>query len=742
MIQKFNVEGMSCSACSSSVERAVSKLDGVTKADVNLLGKMMNAEYDENVVSSLEIIRAIEQAGFSAFVEGEKRSEVPVIQEKYTPVKTRLIVSFSFLAVLMYIAMGHMFNAPLPKFISGVENSVSFAFIQFILSLPIIYVNRKFYFVGFKALVKRSPNMDSLVAVGSVSALVYGVFAIFMISYGVGNGDLELAHKYAMNLYFESATMILTLVTLGKFFEERSKKKTNSAITKLINLSPTVAIVLRNGTEKEIMVEDIVVGDIVLVKPGTKFPVDGVVLEGTSSVDESALSGESMPVTKNVGDNVMTASVNINGFLKINAQKIGKDTTLAKIIALVESASATKAPIAKLADKVSGIFVPIVMSISIVSLIVWLLMGYSFEFALSIAISVLVISCPCALGLATPVAIMVATGRSASEGILVKSADALEQLHKVDTVVFDKTGTITKGRPQLTDVHSCEEDFIPMLYSIESKSEHPLSVAICEYAKEKGYELTKVDDFKAVLGLGLEAKLNGKRYIAGNAKFMTDSKIKIDMLNDKVNTLSSEGKTVIFFADETKLLGIVAVSDVVKESSFEAIRKLHSMGKEVIMLTGDNKLTAEAIGKTIGIDKVVSQVMPQDKEKVVKELQSDGKVVVMVGDGINDSPALVSADIGIAIGNGTDIAIESADIVLMKNDINDVAKAIELSDKTIKNIKQNLFWAFFYNALGIPLAAGVFFIPFGIVLSPMIGSAAMSFSSVFVVTNALRLYKK
>ena len=742
MIQKFNVEGMSCSACSSSVERAVSKLDGVTKADVNLLGKMMNAEYDENVVSSLEIIRAIEQAGFSAFVEGEKRSEVPVIQEKYTPVKTRLIVSFSFLAVLMYIAMGHMFNAPLPKFISGVENSVSFAFIQFILSLPIIYVNRKFYFVGFKALIKRSPNMDSLVAVGSVSALVYGVFAIFMISYGVGNNDLELAHKYAMNLYFESATMILTLVTLGKFFEERSKKKTNSAITKLINLSPTVAIVLRNGTEKEIMVEDIVVGDIVLVKPGTKFPVDGVVLEGTSSVDESALSGESMPVTKNVGDNVMTASVNINGFLKINAQKIGKDTTLAKIIALVESASATKAPIAKLADKVSGIFVPIVMSISIVSLIVWLLMGYSFEFALSIAISVLVISCPCALGLATPVAIMVATGRSASEGILVKSADALEQLHKVDTVVFDKTGTITKGRPQVTDVHSIDADFIATLYSIESKSEHPLSVAICEYAKEKGYEPSQVDDFKAVLGLGLEAKINGKRYIAGNAKFMTDSKIKIDMLNDKVNTLSSEGKTVIFFADETKLLGIVAVSDVVKESSFEAIRKLHSMGKEVIMLTGDNKLTAEAIGKTIGIDKVVSQVMPQDKEKVVKELQSDGKVVVMVGDGINDSPALVSADIGIAIGNGTDIAIESADIVLMKNDINDVAKAIELSDKTIKNIKQNLFWAFFYNALGIPLAAGVFFIPFGIVLSPMIGSAAMSFSSVFVVTNALRLYKK
>ena len=742
MIQKFNVEGMSCSACSSSVERAVSKLDGVTKADVNLLGKMMNAEYDENVVSSLEIIRAIEQAGFSAFVEGEKRSEVPVIQEKYTPVKTRLIVSFSFLAVLMYIAMGHMFNAPLPKFISGVENSVSFAFIQFILSLPIIYVNRKFYFVGFKALVKRSPNMDSLVAVGSVSALVYGVFAIFMISYGVGNGDLELAHKYAMNLYFESATMILTLVTLGKFFEERSKKKTNSAITKLINLSPTVAIVLRNGTEKEIMVEDIVVGDIVLVKPGTKFPVDGVVLEGTSSVDESALSGESMPVTKNVGDNVMTASVNINGFLKINAQKIGKDTTLAKIIALVESASATKAPIAKLADKVSGIFVPIVMSISIVSLIVWLLMGYSFEFALSIAISVLVISCPCALGLATPVAIMVATGRSASEGILVKSADALEQLHKVDTVVFDKTGTITKGRPQVTDVHSIDADFIATLYSIESKSEHPLSVAICEYAKEKGYEPSQVDDFKAVLGLGLEAKINGKQYTAGNAKFMTDSSIKIDMLSDKVNTLSSEGKTVIFFADETKLLGIVAVSDVVKESSFEAIRKLHSMGKEVIMLTGDNKLTAEAIGKTIGIDKVVSQVMPQDKEKVVKELQSDGKVVVMVGDGINDSPALVSADIGIAIGNGTDIAIESADIVLMKNDINDVAKAIELSDKTIKNIKQNLFWAFFYNALGIPLAAGVFFIPFGIVLSPMIGSAAMSFSSVFVVTNALRLYKK
>ena len=749
MRAKFNVEGMMCAACSAAVERAVSKLDGVESAQVNLLAKLLTAEFDESKTDINAIVSAVKKAGFTAeYIEEkpvakpeDKPQKVKATAEEFTPVKTRLAISVPLLAVLMYVTMGHMVGLPLPNFLHGTQNAVSFAFLQFILTLPIIYVNRKFFFGGFSAIKRKAPNMDTLVAVGSGAALVYGVMSIFMIGYGLGNNRIDIAEKYVSNLYFESAATILTLVTVGKFLEERSKNKTNRAVEKLIDLSPETANVLRNGKEVTVNTDEIIVGDILIIRPGEKIPVDGVVTEGSSDVDQSALTGESMPIAKNIGDTVMSASVNLEGAFYMKATKVGKDTTLARIIDLVENAGASKAPAARLADKIAGVFVPVVMCISVLTFISWMIAGQSLEFSLSCAICVLVISCPCALGLATPVAITVSAGKCASQGILVKSAAALETLGKADTFVLDKTGTVTTGKPAVTDiiVYSVDKNELSMLAaSLESTSEHPIAKAICE--NYKGIAV-KASNFTYTSGIGVSADVNGKKIIGGNSAMMKVNRVDISRALDDAEKLASQGKTPVFFACDYELCGIIAVADEIKHTSIQAIKSLKARGAEVVLLTGDNKNTAEAIGNTAGVSYTVSDVMPAEKSEFVKQLQEQGKTVVMVGDGINDSPALTQADVGIAIGNGTDIAIESADIVLMKSDLNDVVKANAFSRKTLKNIRQNLFWAFFYNVIGIPVAAGVLFPFFGITLSPMIGAAAMSLSSVFVVTNALRLYR-
>lgn len=753
MKNKFTVEGMMCAACSAAVERAVGKLEGVESAQVNLLAKLLTVEYDESSVTPESICAAVKKAGFSAVLQEEPKPvennndekpnppSLPKPEDKFTPVKIRLAVSVPLLVILMYITMGHMVGLPLPDFLHGVNNGVQFAFLQFLLTLPVVYVNRKFFFNGFRSLLHKAPNMDTLVAVGSGAALIYGIASIFMIGYGLGNGKIDIAEKYVSNLYFESASMILTLVTVGKFLEERSKSKTNSAVAKLIDLSPKTATVIRNGKETTVNAEEIVVGDLILIRPGEKIPVDGTITEGASSVDQSALTGESMPVEKSKGDSVMSASLNLEGSFTMKASKVGKDTTLAQIIRLVEDAGATKAPVARLADKIAGVFVPVVMSISLVTFIAWLIAGQSIEFALSCAICVLVISCPCALGLATPVAITVSAGRCASNGILIKSAEALEGLCKADKVILDKTGTVTTGKPAVTDIVATdmEEDELLMLAaSLENKSEHLLAKAICE--KYKG-ELVKADNFTYVPGKGVSATVAGKKALGGNATLMAENGVDVSAFSQQVSALSQQGKTVMYFAQDGKAIGIIAVADEIKPTSTEAVKTLIQSGKEVILLTGDNRSTAEVIGRQLGVTKVVAQVLPAQKAEHVEAEQKKGRKVIMVGDGINDSPALAKADIGIAVGGGTDIAIDSADVVLMKNDLNDVVKAITFSHKTLRNIKQNLFWAFFYNIIGIPVAAGVLFLPFGITLSPMIGAAAMSLSSLFVVTNALRLYK-
>ncbi len=752
MKMKFDVEGMMCAACSAAVERSVSKLEGVESAQVNLLAKLLTAEFDESKTNSQAIIAAVKKAGFQAVVHEEElpvstqtvkeeTKTATVKEEKFTPVKIRLAVSIPLLAVLMYVTMGHMVGLPLPHFFHGVQNGVQFAFLQFLLTLPIIYVNRKFFFGGFKALKNKAPNMDTLVAVGAGAALIYGIASIFMIGYGLGNGRNDIAAKYVSNLYFESAAMILTLVTVGKFLEERSKGKTNTAVEKLIDLSPKTATVIRIGKEITVKAEEIRVGDTVVIRPGEKIPVDGILTEGNSSIDESALTGESMPVSKKVGDSVMSASVNLEGAFNMKATKVGRDTTLAQIIELVENAGATKAPVARLADKIAGVFVPIVMTISAVTFIAWMIAGQSLEFALSCAICVLVISCPCALGLATPVAITVATGKCASNGILIKSAEALEALGKTDVFVLDKTGTVTTGKPAVTDIitYGIEKDRLLMLAaSAESKSEHLLAKAICE--KHSG-STVKSDNFTYISGKGVSADIDGQRVVCGNSSLMAESKIDVSAADKDYYMLAKQGKTPVYIATDGKLAGIIAIADEIKPTSIEAVKALKKHGAEVILLTGDNEKTAQAIGSRLGVSKTVAQVLPAQKAEHVKNLQQQGKRVVMVGDGINDSPALTQADVGIAIGGGTDIAIESADIVLMKSDLSDVVKANTFSRKTLRNIKQNLFWAFFYNVIGIPVAAGILVIPFGITLSPMIGAAAMSLSSVFVVTNALRLYK-
>ena len=750
MKQKFDVTGMSCSACSAHVEKAVSRVPGVDQVQVNLLQNSMVVEYEDEATDAAAIIHAVEDAGYGASVkdahEPTKKAENDLQKrtaEEAKKMKHRLGWSIVFLIVLMYISMGHMLGWPLPGILLGHENMMIFALTQLFLTLPIMYLNRKYYENGFKSLFHGAPNMDTLVAMGSTAAFVYSVSRLYVMGYAMGRGETDMAHMAAMNLYFESAAMILTLVTIGKYMESRSKNRTSDAITKLVDLAPKTALVVRNGRETEVPADQVQVGETVIVKPGQGIPVDGVILEGTGTVDESAITGESIPVEKKVGDRVTGATVNRAGYFQMKADRIGEDTTLSQIIRLVEEAGGSKAPIAKLADKVSGIFVPVVITIAVITIIVWLLSGATFSFALASGIAVLVISCPCALGLATPTAIMVGTGRGAEQGILIKSGESLETAHLVDTVVLDKTGIITEGHPAVAAVRTApgvtEAELLGLAASLEKASEHPLAEAIVRYAEEAGVEVSQATEFAAEAGQGVLGMVSGRKVLAGNQKMMDAQKVTLDGMDAEAGKLSEEGRTVLYIAADQKLLGMIAVADPVKKTSAEAIREMEQMGLDVVMLTGDHEKTARAIQKQLGISRVIAQVLPQDKEREVRRLQEEGHKVAMVGDGINDAPALARADVGIAIGAGTDVAIESADIVLMKSDLLDAVTAVQLSRAVIRNIKENLFWAFCYNAIGIPLAAGVFYPLLNWQLSPMFGSAAMSFSSVFVVCNALRL---
>ncbi|MFX4209083.1 heavy metal translocating P-type ATPase [Aliarcobacter butzleri] len=747
--QKFDIKGMTCSACSTAVDRNVKKLEGINEVNVNLLNNSMIVKYDENVLNNETIIKKVQDAGYEAFlVENGKKTQKNSTEENLGKIETnelknRLIISFIFAIPLFYISMGHMLNWYLPHLFHGYSNAIIFAFTQFLLALPIVFINIKYYKVGFKTLYKGSPNMDSLIAIGTSAAMIYGVFSIYKIGYGLGNNDIDMVIQYSHDLYFESAAIVLTLITLGKFLEARAKENTSEAINKLINLTPKTALVLRNNQEIEIPIDELVLKDIVIVKPGNIVPTDGIIIFGNSSIDESMLTGESLPVSKKVGDKVIGASINKSGSFKFEVTKLGEDTVLSQIIKLIEEASSSKAPISKLADRISAIFVPTVIVISILATVTWLFLGYSFEFALSIGIAILVISCPCALGLATPTAIMVGTGKGAQNGILIKSAESLEIAHTINTVVIDKTGTITEGKTQVTDIFTNEkitqDKLLQLCATIEKNSEHPLADAILKKTQEKEIELLNATDFEALNGLGIKAKVEDRVFYIGNKKLLDSKNISLDLFYEKSEKLANEAKTPIFIADESEVLGLIAISDVVKPTSKDAILEFEKMGLEVIMLTGDNYKTANAIAKQININNVIAEVLPQDKEKEIQKLQSLGKKVAMIGDGINDAPALVRADVGIAIGAGTDIAIESANIVLVKSDLLDAVKAIQLSNAVIKNIKQNLFWAFFYNIIGIPLAAGVFYTVLGWKLSPMFAGAAMSLSSVTVVLNALRL---
>lgn len=744
MKQEYDITGMTCSACAVHIEKSVSRIPGVGEIKVNLLNNTLTIEGEAPLDDSV-IVKAVDSAGYGAKPKNRAVEQKPaqMINTELKDMGKRLLLSTIFSLPLIYVSMGPMLNLPLFSFLKGAANAGTLALTQFILALIVCYINRQIFISGFKTLFKGSPTMDSLIAIGSSAAVVYGVYALYKITIGLSYGDLEVAHHFAMDLYFESAAMILTLVLFGKYLETRAKGRTSEAVSKLMDLSPEVATVIRGGEEIQIPVEEVVVGDSVVVRPGGRFPVDGVVISGFSAVDESALTGESLPVDKGEGDSVMSASVNTTGRLVYRAERVGEDTTLAQIITLVEEASASKAPISKLADRVSGVFVPIVIAIAALTMVVWLIAGQPLESALAFGIAVLVISCPCALGLATPTAIMVGTGKGAQSGILIRSAEALEAVQGATTVVLDKTGTVTEGRPKVTDIITDGEltpqEFIQLAASLESGSEHPLAHALLERAKEMEVPLLEVSNFNAVVGKGLKGEINGALLLGGNEAFMREEGVATDHLSQKGEALANGGKTPLYFARNGELLGIVAVADTVKESSLTAIRKLQRMGLEVVMLTGDNSRTAEAIAKEVGISKVFAEVLPDGKEAAIRELQEEGAKVVMVGDGINDAPALVRADVGMAIGAGTDIAIEAADIILMRNDLNSVSTAIKLSKATLTTIKQNLFWALFYNSLGIPLAAGVFFTAFGWRLNPMFAALAMSFSSIFVVTNALRL---
>lgn len=765
--ERYDITGMTCSACSSRVEKCVEKLNGVQDVSVNLLTNSMQIVYDTEQLNSDKIIETVEKAGYGAIQKDEnaghtaKNSGEDQFSKKHggkgistaeletRKMKKRLLWSLLFLIPMMYVSMHGMlhmmFGLPIPQFISrifeGNENAVTFAFTQLLLLLPIMYLNQHFFKNGFRNLFHGAPNMDTLIAVGAGAAFLYGIVAIYRIGYGLGHGDMALVTQYSQDLYFESAGMIVTLITFGKFLESKSKGKTSAAIEKLMNLAPKQVLVERDGTEQLIDAESLQIGDVMLIRPGESAAADGVILEGNTSMDESAITGESIPVEKQTGDRVVSATMNKTGFIKVKAEKVGADTTISKIIRLVEEASASKAPIAKMADKIAGIFVPTVMVIALAAIIGWLIAGATFEFALSIGIAILVISCPCALGLATPVAIMVGTGKGAENGILIKSGEALETAHNIDTVVMDKTGTITEGKPKVTDILTfglSEQELLQIAAGMEKGSEHPLAEAIVNYAEEHHVDPVKVTDFKAVFGKGITARKDGILYFAGNEKYMRELGIMKDS-SSQANQYAWEGKTPLLFATEKEIIGIIAVADVEKPTSKHAIAAFEKMGIHVVMLTGDNQRTAQAIQKRLHITEVIAEVMPEDKERHIAALQEQGHRVAMVGDGINDAPALARADLGIAIGAGTDIAMESADAVLMRNDLLDAVSAIRLSKAVIKNIKENLFWAFFYNTIGIPLAAGILYPAFGIKLSPMFGAAAMSLSSVCVVTNALRL---
>lgn len=769
MKERFDVTGMSCSACSSHVEKSVGKLTGVENVSVNLLTNSMQVEFDENKLDTAGIIKAVEDAGYGAAVKDEhaksgaktsgqsdsqENSGLSAVEQNVKNMKKRLIVSLIFWIPLMYVSMGHMIyqwlNIPMPpftmNFLHGNENAITYAFTQFLLLLPILIANQKYFKNGFKTLWHRSPNMDSLIAIGAGAAILYGIFAIYRIGYAMGHGDMMVVHQYAHDLYFESAGTILTLITIGKYLETKSKGKTSEAITKLLNLAPKTVTVVRDGVEQVVDAAEVEKGEIFLVKPGESVAVDGIVLEGKSSFDESAITGESIPVPKQEGDAIVSASMNKSGLIRAKATKVGEDTTIAQIIRLVEEASSSKAPIAKMADKIAGVFVPAVITIALITGVIWLISGATFEFAMSTAIAVLVISCPCALGLATPVAIMVGTGKGAENGILIKSGDALETAHQIDTVVLDKTGTITQGKPVVTDIicaagkSAAKTQLLQIAGSLEKGSEHPLAEAIVNYCVTNNISLEKVTDFNALFGKGIEGTVSGTHYYAGNEKMMEEKGISLSTeQKNQIQALAKQGRTPLLFAEENQFLGIVAVADVVKPTSKEAVQKFRDYGIHVIMLTGDNEVTAQAIKEQVGIDEVIAGVLPTQKEEKISALKQAGHKVAMIGDGVNDAPALASADVGIAIGAGTDVAIESADIVLMKNDLLDAVGAVKLSKAVIRNIKENLFWAFFYNSIGIPLAAGVLYPLFQIKLNPMFGAAAMSLSSVCVVSNALRL---
>ena len=732
----FKVEGMSCSACANRVERITKKIDGVESANVNFATEKLTVRVDAEKVRYSDIKLAVDKAGFKLIKEEDQIKEVSKKKDESKILLNRFIFSLIFTVPLLIISMGHMVGMPLPSIIDPMKNPLNFALIQLVLTIPVMVAGYKFYKIGYKNLFKLSPNMDSLIAIGTSAAVAYGLFAIYKIL----NGETH----YAMHLYFESAVVILTLITLGKYLEAVSKGKTSEAIKKLMGLAPKTATIIKNGKEVSIPIEEVIVGDIILVKPGEKLPVDGEIIEGSTSIDESMLTGESIPVEKNIGSTVIGASINKSGFIKYKATKVGKDTALAQIVKLVEEAQGTKAPIAKMADIIAAYFVPTVMALAIIAAVGWLIAGESTVFALTIFISVLVIACPCALGLATPTAIMVGTGKGAENGVLIKGGEALETTYKIDTIVFDKTGTITEGKPKVTDI-ICngikEEEVLVLAASAEKGSEHPLGEAIVKEAEDRSLEFKSLEHFKAVPGHGIEVTIEGKDILLGNKKLMIENNINIESLHVESDRLATEGKTPMYIAINNKLSGIIAVADTVKENSKAAIEELKKMNVNVAMITGDNKKTAEAIAKSVGIDIVLAEVLPEDKANEVKKLQGQNRKVAMVGDGINDAPALVQADVGIAIGSGTDVAIESADIVLMKSDLKDVVTAIRLSKATIKNIKENLFWAFGYNVLGIPVAMGVLHIFGGPLLNPMIAAAAMSFSSVSVLLNALRLKK-
>ena len=762
--ETYDITGMSCAACSARIEKGISGMEGMQQCSVNLLKNSMTVSYDEAELDSGKIIHQVEDIGYGASLHQTQGSKTTGASGRgkngatdaaaaaAKQMKQRLIVSLVFTIPLFYISMGHMAGWPLPPWLLGARNHMIFAFTQFLLVLPVLIAGGHYFKNGLRNLWHRSPNMDSLIALGSGAAFVYGIYAIYKIAWGFSIEDMDMVETFGMNLYFESSAMILTLITLGKFMEARAKSKTSEAITKLMDLAPKTAKVLRTGQEEEISVDDVQNGDILVVRDGDTVPVDGKITEGFASVDESAITGESLPVDKQAGDPVTGGTINRTGYFQMEATAVGEHTTLSKIIQLVDDATSSKAPIAKLADRVSSVFVPVVITIALLAAILWLLAGQSFEFALSVAISVLVISCPCALGLATPTAIMVGTGRGAANGILIKSAEELEITHSIDTVVLDKTGTVTQGKPVVTDVIALEADgkaagentqayteLLRLAFSLEKMSSHPLAEAIVKKAEACSAAFQEVSDYEMIPGQGIAGTIDKARCLAGNRKLMETNRIDISVAAGLQEKLADEGKTPLYFAQGGKFLGVIAAADVVKPTSREAIARLQEMGMDVIMLTGDNARTAEAIKKQVGIKTVIADVLPQDKEEKVRRLQEQGHKVAMVGDGINDAPALARADVGIAIGAGTDVAIESADIVLMKSDLMDAASAVSLSRAVMRNIKQNLFWAFFYNAIGIPVAAGVLYPAFHILLNPMIGAAAMSFSSVSVVSNALRL---